>query len=1197
MEMDAHAATFDADALLKQREAIRRLALHLVRDAEQAEDIAQDAMLIRLQAGHRARGLPAWLAGVTRNLAARQGRDASRRRQREERVARAEQVPPTDDVAAKLAEHRRLLDVLESLDVPYRQTLLMRYFEGLPPRAIAKRTSTPVATVKSRLQRGLKQMRTRMDGEHDGDRRRWMTALLPTAIEAGLAPAAGWGALAGGSVWMSTKTKFLAGAAALLLLSGGLWFALDDEDAPFEARPENPDRAAEVPEEKDKRAPGTLVGSPAAAKRPEEPAAPTHFTGRVVDAARVAVANATVRVLDEGKEQGRTATDDRGRFSLDLVVPKSEDLWEYKTLVVTAHAPDGQVGYGHGYDARTSESRVQTIVVRPAHKLVAQVVTSDGAAVPAATVRVRHRQTNTRPAELQARRTDVTGRVVLDGLPPGACSLCAIAPGCAPGIASTRLPHDGSPVVIRLDTRRTFAATVLERGTNAAVPDVAVSTTAHAAPGPLTAHAAPGPFWTSQDMGWTATTDRQGVAEVPTFSDGARVSARAHAPRRPNPHAMNRDHPSAAEVKDGAVTLYVDAPTRLSWPIADGQVDRPEEGAHVEIRDASSVLDLGGFEVPSAGRIEKGHVVVDNGMPTPNVGLQLLAILEDGRGALLSLPKGGGHRGDPVTFEEMRTVDVEVVEADGTPARDMWVGVADGQPQQLKRYLRARTDAQGRCRLTRLLAQVTTIRASSWVRVLDSGKHTVDLTAASQQVRIQLPALQRGHVIVEIDGKPALPPSYYLWIQDPQTGARLSDMVDEDGARGRATFELRADRNLEGLPIGIVADGYPRASAVLTRQGSTVSATLVMERRDGLEVAVQPPADGRFDLVLEKYANEYRRWYGSTRLIPEQRGQVRLRKTMLQPGRYRVRDLLTGVTSPAVEVTRGGGPREVALDLSASAPVAGRVDTPAGFDPAFARVIVHRDGRPQQAPPAPTAVPVFGAGAAQVPAGPPFAEPAGAIRLRSDGSFTVRIADAAIELQAWHPLLRGQRIVVDRDQPGITLVLREGPTATFRLGADATRGAGRRIRLLDDEGQVVFETSPMKREDALVFGGFEPGTYTVRIDGGERTPFIRRGVELGEGETKLGEVRFSAGSSVRVRFSAPAGAKLPFVRLRAEPSGGGKIRSTITRPTSARPAVLQGLPAGRWRFMVRNMAGAKILYDEEVDVNGTDDIEVTVALE
>jgi len=50
-------------------------------------------------------------------------------------------------------------DAMNELAEPDRRAILLRFYEGLPPRAIASELGVPVTTVKSWIQRGLEKLR------------------------------------------------------------------------------------------------------------------------------------------------------------------------------------------------------------------------------------------------------------------------------------------------------------------------------------------------------------------------------------------------------------------------------------------------------------------------------------------------------------------------------------------------------------------------------------------------------------------------------------------------------------------------------------------------------------------------------------------------------------------------------------------------------------------------------------------------------------------------------------------------------------------------------------------------------------------------------------------------------------------------------------------------------------------------------
>ncbi|MEM1453210.1 MAG: sigma factor-like helix-turn-helix DNA-binding protein, partial [Planctomycetota bacterium] len=120
------------------------------------------------------------------------------------------------------------------LDEPYRTVVLLRFFEELPPRAIAKRTGRPVETVRKQTQRGLERLREALQARY-GDRGAWAVALLPLAGPGVVRAGAGAAAIAGGGGslgWMAFALR-AAAVAAVLAVAGFLVARVAlDRDAP-----------------------------------------------------------------------------------------------------------------------------------------------------------------------------------------------------------------------------------------------------------------------------------------------------------------------------------------------------------------------------------------------------------------------------------------------------------------------------------------------------------------------------------------------------------------------------------------------------------------------------------------------------------------------------------------------------------------------------------------------------------------------------------------------------------------------------------------------------------------------------------------------------------------------------------------------------------------------------------------------------
>jgi len=223
----------DLERLICDSRWMRGLARRLVRDADAADDVVQDALVVAIE--HRARvrgGMSNFLAGVIKRLASGARRSAERRGRREFATSLREPKDgePTDsdvaELAARLEAQREVAAFLLALDEPYRATLLLRYVEDVKPSAIASRQGVPVATVNSRLARGLALLRQRLDRAHGG-REPWVRALSPFVV-----PHSVFGTLLTGVTILSMQQKMAAIAAVLVLFVGATWWTLHSKDDP-----------------------------------------------------------------------------------------------------------------------------------------------------------------------------------------------------------------------------------------------------------------------------------------------------------------------------------------------------------------------------------------------------------------------------------------------------------------------------------------------------------------------------------------------------------------------------------------------------------------------------------------------------------------------------------------------------------------------------------------------------------------------------------------------------------------------------------------------------------------------------------------------------------------------------------------------------------------------------------------------------
>lgn len=236
-----------------------RLARKLLDDDDQASDVVQETWVRALrrppQLGAAESARP-WLQTVVRNLAAQLRRTEQRRTAREREAAKPEALPPVDRVRAREEARRVVVEAVLALPEPYREAIVLRYFDELAPAAIAARLGVPGSTVRSRLQRAHELLRTRLAAQRSDDARSWLAALIPLIPER-----APLGALALGAVIVNTKLLLLSSAAVVAALI--VWLAVTADSAHEQIRD------ASAPSTADATAPVDASASEVLAQREE----------------------------------------------------------------------------------------------------------------------------------------------------------------------------------------------------------------------------------------------------------------------------------------------------------------------------------------------------------------------------------------------------------------------------------------------------------------------------------------------------------------------------------------------------------------------------------------------------------------------------------------------------------------------------------------------------------------------------------------------------------------------------------------------------------------------------------------------------------------------------------------------------------------------------------------------------------------
>lgn len=225
------------ESLLQHASWAHSLARSLVGEAA-AEDLVQDTWLAAIKAKPSTdRPLKPWLGTVLGNLSRQSSRGSARRRAREEDAAKRGFEPSAGELTEKAESQKLLMEQLLKLDEDLREVLLLKFFEDLSAAEIGRRKGVPASTIKTRIQRGLDEMRTSLDSHFGGERNSWGLALVPL-LRMGQAKRAGAVAAAGG-IGLKLAAQILLcilvgafGVVVLVPLIGNLPFF--DEPIPIE---------------------------------------------------------------------------------------------------------------------------------------------------------------------------------------------------------------------------------------------------------------------------------------------------------------------------------------------------------------------------------------------------------------------------------------------------------------------------------------------------------------------------------------------------------------------------------------------------------------------------------------------------------------------------------------------------------------------------------------------------------------------------------------------------------------------------------------------------------------------------------------------------------------------------------------------------------------------------------------------------
>jgi RNA polymerase sigma-70 factor (ECF subfamily) len=142
------------------------LARRVLRDAAQAEEVAQEALVEVWRTAARfdaSRGsATSWVLTITHRRAVDRVRAAQAGTDRERRVAAASVDTPYDGVVEAVTanlEQQQVRRCLQSLTELQRQAITLAYYDGFTYREVAEKLDTALPTIKTRMRDGLIRLR------------------------------------------------------------------------------------------------------------------------------------------------------------------------------------------------------------------------------------------------------------------------------------------------------------------------------------------------------------------------------------------------------------------------------------------------------------------------------------------------------------------------------------------------------------------------------------------------------------------------------------------------------------------------------------------------------------------------------------------------------------------------------------------------------------------------------------------------------------------------------------------------------------------------------------------------------------------------------------------------------------------------------------------------------------------------------
>ncbi len=231
-------------SLLRHRDFVRAVARHLIADDHQRDDVEQETWLAAIERPPRSERPTAWLRSTVKRVSGKWFRGEGRRRAREMAAGPRDPVPSPQELVERIELEQEVVCAVTALREPYRETILLRYHEGLTTREIAARLGTTHGAIRARLSRGIREVRASLDGTFGG-RDGWMAGLVLVASIPSSARTTTTTTPTTTTTTTAGSLKVVVAAACVALVTGSIWLATGsdgDGDRSDDGTPARPAR-------------------------------------------------------------------------------------------------------------------------------------------------------------------------------------------------------------------------------------------------------------------------------------------------------------------------------------------------------------------------------------------------------------------------------------------------------------------------------------------------------------------------------------------------------------------------------------------------------------------------------------------------------------------------------------------------------------------------------------------------------------------------------------------------------------------------------------------------------------------------------------------------------------------------------------------------------------------------------------------